>query len=141
MDTSSSPLRVLQFAASDGYGTCLPSEDERRRAATAPTVGTFGKGRDMALEGSEKRQQSKPLPPSPPFGKGLRRMDRKFQYKKVTNREIAEDKMIPWSTQGYVDENHRVMMEEDKEMTPWGTPRIRQLLSVMVVVIVNFWTS
>ena len=53
MDTSPSPMRVLRFADSDGYETCVPSEDELRRAATAPTVATLGAGRDVVLEDLE----------------------------------------------------------------------------------------
>ena len=44
MEMSSSSPRVLRFAGSDGYETCLPSEDEPRRAAPAPTAGTLGAG-------------------------------------------------------------------------------------------------
>ena len=85
----------------------------------------------------EERQQPRPPAPSPPLGKGLRQINKKFRYKKVTHREIVEDKVTPRRTQGYIKESHREMMEEDQEMTPWRTPRIRQLLSVMVIVIVN----
>ena len=49
--------------------------------------------------------------------------------------------MGSWVLLQYMEENHWEMMEEDKEMTPWGTPRIRRLLSVMVIVIVNMWRS
>ena len=38
-------------------------------------------------------------------------------------------------------ENNREIMAEDQEKTPWRTPRIRRLLGVMVIVIVNMWRS
>ena len=50
MGTSPSPPRVLRFADSDAYEACLPSEDEPRRSAMAPTVGTMGAGGDVVLE-------------------------------------------------------------------------------------------
>ena len=90
---------------------------------------------------SEEQEQPRPPAPSPPLGKGLRRIDKKFRYKKVTHREMVADKVTPWRTQGYTKEDHREMMEEDQEMTPWRTPWIRRLLSVMVNVIVNMWRS
>ena len=54
---------------------------------------------------------------------------------------VGEDKVHPWRAQWYMEENHREMMEVDKVMTPCRTPRIRQLLRVVIIVIVNMWTS
>ena len=89
----------------------------------------------------EGRQQPQTPAPSPPLGKFLRRINKKFRYKKVTHREMVEDKVTPWRTQGHVEENHRERMAEHQETTPWRTPMIRRLLSVMVIVIVNMWRS
>ena len=51
-------------------------------------------------------------------------MDKKFRYKKVTHREMVEDKVTPWTTQGYMEDNHRELMAEDQEMTPHETHRL-----------------
>ena len=89
----------------------------------------------------EERQQPRPPAPSPPLGKGLRRIDKKFRHKRVSHREMVEDEVGPRRTQGYMKENHREKMERDQEKTPWRTPRIRQLLCVMVIVIVTMSKS
>ena len=68
----------------------------------------------------EEGQQPRLRAPSPLLGKGLGQIDKKFRHKRVTHRENLEDKVTPWRTQGYMEENHREMMEEDKGMTHGG---------------------